>query len=78
MSKYVGLKTLILQGLSEPEFYADFARISSYLTDFNAQNNFLTAKLLQQGNRFYRLRKTFFSTFYRRHFEFGFLNIIPD
>ena len=23
MSKYVGLKTLLLQGLSEPEFYGD-------------------------------------------------------
>ena len=37
-------------------------------TDFNARNKSLTAKLLQQGYRYHKLRKTF-SKFYRRHYE---------
>ena len=45
-----------------------FARVSSNVADFNARNNSLTAKLLQQGYRYYKLRKTF-SKFYRRHYE---------
>ena len=45
-----------------------FARVSSHVADFNARNKSLTAKLLQQGYRYYRLRKTF-SKFYRRHYE---------
>ena len=45
-----------------------FARVCIHVADFNARNEFLTAKLLQQGNRFYKLRKTF-SKFYRRHYE---------
>ena len=40
----------------------------SYVADFNARNKSLTAKLLQQGYRYHKLRKTF-SKFYRRHFE---------
>ena len=36
------------------------------LADFNACNKSLTAKLLQQGYRYHKLRKTF-SKFYRRH-----------
>ena len=68
MSKYiVGLKTLLLQGLLEPELYADFARVSSHLTDFNTHHKSLTAKLLQQRYRYHKLRKTFF-----------FLNFIVD
>ena len=38
------------------------------VTDFNARNKCLTAKLLQQGYRYHKLRKTF-SKFYRRHYE---------
>ena len=34
----------------------------------NARNKSLTAKLLQQGCRYHKLRKTF-SKFYRRHYE---------
>ena len=34
----------------------------------NARNKSLTAKLLQQGYRYHKLRKTF-SKFYRRHYE---------
>ena len=46
-----------------------FARVSSHVADFNARNKSLTAKLLQQGYRYHKLRKTF-SKFYRRHYEF--------
>ena len=45
-----------------------FARASSYVTDFNNRNKFLTAKLLKKVYRYHKLRKTF-SKFYRRHFE---------
>ena len=45
-----------------------FARVSSHVVDFNARNKSLTAKLLQQGYRYNKLRKTF-SKFYRRHYE---------
>ena len=45
-----------------------FARVSSRVTDFNARNKILTAKLLHQGYRYHKLRKTF-SKFYRRHYE---------
>ena len=36
-----------------------FARVSSHVTDFNARNKSLTAKLLQQGYRYHKLRKEF-------------------
>ena len=45
-----------------------FARMSSHVADFNARNKSLTAKLLQQGYRDHKLRKTF-CKFYRRHYE---------
>ena len=45
-----------------------FARVSSHVVDFNVRNKSLTAKLLQQGYRYHKLRKTF-SKFYRRHYE---------
>ena len=45
-----------------------FARVCSHMPDFNARNKSLTARLLQQGYRYYKLRKTF-SKFYRRHYE---------
>ena len=45
-----------------------FARVSSHVVDFNARIKSLTAKLLQQGYRYHKLRKTF-SKFYRRHYE---------
>ena len=38
------------------------------MTDFNARNKLLTGKLLLQGYRYHKLRKTF-SKFYRRHYE---------
>ena len=43
-----------------------FARTSSNVNDFNCRNKALTAKLLKQGYRYHKLRKTF-SEFYRRH-----------
>ena len=45
-----------------------FARVSGRMADFNARNKSLTAKLLQQGYRYHKLRKTF-SKFYCRHYE---------
>ena len=45
-----------------------FARMSSHVADFNARNKSLTAKLLQQGWRYHKLRKTF-SKFYRRNYK---------
>ena len=41
-----------------------FARVSIHVADFNARNKRLTAKLLLQGYRYHKLRKTF-SKFYR-------------
>ena len=41
-----------------------FARSSSYVADFNTRNKLLTEKLLKQGYRYHKLRKTF-SKFYR-------------
>ena len=43
-----------------------FARASSNLSDFNCHNKALTAKLLRQGHRYFKLREAF-SKFYRRH-----------
>ena len=43
-----------------------FARASSNLNDFNFRNKALTAKLLRQGYRYFKLRKAF-SKFYSRH-----------
>ena len=45
-----------------------FARVSSHVADFNTRNQILTAKLLKQGYRYHKLRKTF-SEFYRRHYD---------
>ena len=49
-------------------FMIRFAGVCNHVTDFNARNKSLTAKLLQQGYRYHKLRKTF-SKFYRRHYE---------
>ena len=45
-----------------------FPRVSSQVVDFDARNKSITAKLLQQGYWYHKLRKTF-SQFYRRHYE---------
>ena len=46
-----------------------FARVCNHVADFNARNKCVTAKVLQQGYRYHKHRKTF-SKFYRRHYEF--------
>ena len=43
-----------------------FARISNHLSDFNARNKTLIAKLLKQGYRYHKLG-TAFSELHRRH-----------
>ena len=45
-----------------------FARASSYVADFNTRNKLLTQKLLKQGYRYFKIRKTF-SKFYRRYYD---------
>ena len=45
-----------------------FARASSHVADFNTHNKLLTQKLLKQGYRYHKLRKTF-SIFYRRYYD---------
>ena len=45
-----------------------FARVCSHVADLNVQSKCLTVKLLQQGYRYHKLRKTF-SKFYRRRYE---------
>ena len=54
-----------------------FARVSSHIADLNTRNQNLTAKLLKQGYRYHKLRKTF-SKFYRRHYMTWFQNLIRD
>ena len=41
---------------------------SSYVADFNTRNKLLTQKLLKQGYRYHKLRKTF-SKFYRQYYD---------
>ena len=53
-----------------------FDRVSSHVGYFNTRNKVLTAKLLRQGYRYHKLRKTF-SKFYRRHLDLC-LNIMSD
>ena len=45
-----------------------FAKASSYVADFNTRNKLLTQKLLKQGYRYHKLRKTF-SNFYRPYYD---------
>ena len=45
-----------------------FAKASSHVADFNTRNKLLTQKLLKQGYRYHKLRKTF-SKFYRRYYD---------
>ena len=45
-----------------------FSRASSYVADFNTRNKLLTQKLLKQGYRYHKFRKTF-SKFYRRYYN---------
>ena len=47
-----------------------FTSVPSHVADFNTRNQILTAKLLKQGYRYHKLRKTF-SKFYRRRYDFN-------
>ena len=65
------LVVLLMVNASYGEYISQlirFARVCNHVTDFNARNKCLTAKLLQKGYRYHKLRKTF-SKFYRRHYE---------
>ena len=42
--------------------------MSSHVDDFNTRNKVLTAKLLNQGYRYHKLRKAFLK-FHRWHFD---------
>ena len=44
-----------------------FARVSSNVDDFNNRNLFLTAKLLKQGYRYHKIRKTVSKRAYRNY-----------
>ena len=62
--------TLQSPGNKSQRKHCNFANFNDFddFNDFNARNKSLTAKLLQQGYRYHKLRKTF-SKFYRRHYE---------
>ena len=45
-----------------------FARACNNVADFNGRNQVITSKLLQQGYRYHKLRKSF-AKFYRRNFD---------
>ena len=45
-----------------------FARASSHVADFNTRNKLFTQKLLEQGYRYHKLRKTF-SKLYRWYYD---------
>ena len=45
-----------------------FARASSHVAYFNTHNKLLNQKLLKQGYRYHKLRKTF-SKFYRLYYD---------
>ena len=62
------ISLVFLHADSEDSQLIRFARVCSHVADFNTRNKSLTAKLLQQGYRYHKLRKTF-SKFYRRHYE---------
>ena len=40
-----------------------FSRLCNHVADFNEQNKYLTAKLLQQGYRYHKIRKRNFFFF---------------
>ena len=49
-------------------FFGLLECLSSHVADFYTRNNNLAAKLLKQGYRYHKIRKTF-SKFYRRHYD---------
>ena len=65
LNKSVGPYIMYIEDISQ---LIRFARASSYVNDFNTRNKLLTQKLLKQGYRYHKVRKTF-SKFYRRYFD---------
>ena len=60
---------LPLTGFTFPNLFGLLECLVMWLISMlNARNKSLTAKLLQLGYRYHKLRKTF-SKFYRRHYE---------
>ena len=49
-----------------------FTRVCNHVADFNARNRCLTAKLLQQGYRYHKLRKHFFLIYHGHELIFKF------
>ena len=49
--------------------FNSFVLLCCHVADFNTRNKLLTQKLLKQGYRYHKLRKTF-SKFYRRYYDF--------
>ena len=50
-----------------------FARVCSYVADFNTRNKLLIQKLLKQGYQYHKLPKTF-SKFYRRNSNYDLIS----
>ena len=46
-----------------------FARVSSHVDDFNTRNKVLTAKILRQAYRYYKIRRAFLKKKLRRDFD---------
>ena len=65
---------LVLHPMESISQLISFARASSYVADFKSCNKLLTQKLLKQGYRYHKLRKTF-SKFYRR-FQVGLKSLL--
>ena len=73
----VGVPHTTSYGLNMSQFIR-FARVSSHLADFNTRNKSFTAKLLQQGYRYNKLRQAFFFLNFIVDTSNWFINIIPD
>ena len=68
MVMFFGLYPMVTLSLNS---FVLFARSSSHVADFNNYNKLLTQKLLKQGYRYHKLRKSF-SKIYRRYYDLVF------
>ena len=71
---FLAVPLIVYIGYIVHNLLGQFARVCNHVTELNARNRCLTAKLLQQGFRYFKLKKTkqkktTFSKLYRRHFE---------
>ena len=55
-----------------------FVRVLCHVTDLNARNDILTAKLLQQGYWYHELRKSVLKVYRRHKFKVGLNKISKD